>query len=130
VLKPPVMKKIYFLLFAILLLSTSFAFVLFKNSLVGTWKITYPGGSQTTIIFRSNGTIRAEIPSEHFIVEGKYKIKGDVLYVTDSTCGIGYWGKYKPKFFTNDSVYSELIEDSCSGRSNTVDKQTLIRVKN
>lgn len=123
------MKKIYFLLFAGLLM-TGFAFVGLKESLVGTWKINYPSGSQVTIIFRNNGTIRAEIPSEHFTVEGKYKVKGDVLYVTDSTCGTGYWGKYKSKFFTNDSVYSESIEDSCMGRKMTVDKQTLIRVKN
>jgi hypothetical protein len=101
-----------------------------KETLVGTWKINYPNGSQVTIIFRNNGTIRAEIPSEHFTVEGKYKVKGDILYVTDSTCGTGYWGKYKSKFFSNDSVFSESIEDSCMGRKNTVDKQTLVRVKN
>jgi hypothetical protein len=124
------MKKIYFLPVAILLVSTIFAFVTSKETLVGTWKINYPSGSQVTIIFRNNGTIRAEIPSEHFTVEGKYKVKGDILYVTDSTCGTGYWGKYKSKFFTDDSVYSEVIEDSCSGRRNTVDKQTLIREKN
>jgi hypothetical protein len=124
------MKKIFLLPVAILLVSAIFAFVSFKQTLVGTWKITYPGGNQTTIIFRNNGTIRAEIPSEHFIVEGKYKVKGDFLYVTDSTCGTGYWGKYKSTFYSPDSVYSEMIEDSCSGRSGTVDKQTLIRVKN
>lgn len=123
------MKKIYFILLTGLLM-TGFAFVGTKGSLVGTWKINYPSGSQVTIIFRDNGTIRAEIPSEHFTVEGKYKLKGDILYVTDSTCGTGYWGKYKSKFFTNDSVYSESIEDSCMGRKYTVDKQTLVRVKN
>jgi hypothetical protein len=124
------MKKIYLFAAAFLLITTIFAFVAFKEAIVGTWKITYPGGSQTTIIFRNNGTVRAEIPSEHFTVEGKYKMKGDILYVTDSTCGSGYWGKYKSTFFTNDSAYAEVIEDSCSGRRNTVDKQTLIRAKN
>jgi hypothetical protein len=124
------MKKIYLFAAAFLLVTTIFAFVAFKETIVGTWKITYPGGSQTTIIFRNNGTVRAEIPAEHFTVEGKYKMKGDILYVTDSTCGTGYWAKYKSTFFTNDSSYAEVIEDSCSGRRNTVDKQTLIRVKN
>lgn len=123
------MKKLYFLLISILLLTSIFAFVVSKETLVGIWKINYPSGAQVTIIFRDNGTIRAEIPAEHFTVEGKYKVKGDILYVTDSTCGTGYWGKYKSKFFSNDSVYSESIEDSCTGRKNTVDKQTLVRVK-
>ncbi|HEY2350277.1 MAG TPA: hypothetical protein VGH64_14770 [Puia sp.] len=124
------MKKIYLFPAAIMLVAVIFAFGPVKETLVGTWKIHYPSGSQVTIIFRENGTIRAEIPSENFTVEGKYKVKGDMLYVTDSTCGTNYWGKYKSKFFTSDSVYSEAIEDSCSGRRNTVDKQTLIRVKN
>ena len=123
------MKKLYLFLVAIVLVSAMFAFVTSKERLVGTWKINYPNGSQVTIIFRDNGTIRAEIPSEHFTVEGKYKVKGDILYVTDSTCGTGYWGRYKSKFFNNDSVYSESVDDSCMGRKMTVDKQTLIRVK-
>jgi hypothetical protein len=124
------MKKIYFLPVVILFVSVIFGFVILKDTLVGTWKITYPGGSQVTIIFRDNGTIRAEIPAEHFTVEGKYKVKGDIFYIMDSTCGAGYWGKYKSKFMSNDSVYSVLVEDSCSGRFNTINKQTLVRVKN
>ena len=124
------MKKLYFLLISILLVTSIFAFVISKETLVGLWKINYPSGAQVTITFRDNGTIRAEIPSEHFTVEGKYKVKDDIVYVMDSTCGTGYWGKYKSKFFSKDSVYSESIEDSCSGRRNTMDKQTLVRVKN
>jgi hypothetical protein len=123
------MKKIY-LFSASVVLITVLAFVSVKERIEGTWRIKYPGGSQVTIIFRNNGTVRAEIPSEHFTVEGKYRIKGDVLYVTDSTCGTGYWAKYKQTFFSNDSAYAEALEDSCTGRKNTVDKQTLIRVKN
>lgn len=124
------MKKLYFLLIAVLLVTSFFAFVESKQTLVGIWKINYPSGSQVTIIFRDNGTIRAEIPSEHFTVEGKYKVKDDLVYVMDSTCGTGYWSKYKSKFYSNDSVYAEVIEDSCTGRRNTMDKQTLVRVKN
>ncbi|HZZ75267.1 MAG TPA: hypothetical protein VFE04_05035 [Puia sp.] len=124
------MKKINFLAISIFLFSVIFGFVASKETLVGTWKITYPSGDQVTIVFRDNGTIRAEIPSEHFTVEGKYKVKGDMVYVMDSTCGTGYWSKYKSRFISNDSVYSEAIEDSCMGRKSTIDKQTLVRVKN
>ena len=123
------MKKIY-LFTAFVVLITVLAFVSIKERIIGTWKINYPSGSQVTIIFRNNGTVRAEIPSEHFTVEGKYKVKDDIVYIMDSTCGTGYWGKYKQTFFSNDSAYAEAIEDSCTGRKNTVDKQTLIRVKN
>jgi len=123
------MKKIY-LFTAFVVLITVLAFVSIKERIIGTWKINYPSGSQVTIIFRNNGTVRAEIPSEHFTVEGKYKVKDDIVYIMDSTCGTGYWGKYKQTFFSNDSAYAEVIEDSCTGRKNTVDKQTLIRVKN
>jgi hypothetical protein len=122
------MKRISFLLLTGLLI-TVLSFAPLKERIVGTWKITYPSGSQSTLTFRSNGTVMAEIPSEHFTVEGKYKVKGDIIYVTDTTCGTGYWGKYKSNFFSNDSVYAEMIEDSCTGRRYTVDKQTLIRVK-
>ena len=100
------MKKIYLFPIAILLFSIIFAFVTAKETIVGTWKITYPGGSQVTIIFRNNGTVRAEIPSEHFTVEGKYKIKDNIVSIMDSTCGTGYWGKYKQTFFSNDSAFA------------------------
>jgi hypothetical protein len=123
------MKKMYLFAVAFLLISTVFAFMAFKETIVGKWKITYSSGNVTTIIFRSNGTVRAEIPAEHFIVEGKYKMQDNILLVTDTSCGNGYWGKYKPTFFSNDSAYAEVIEDSCSGRRYTVDKQTLIRIK-
>lgn len=119
----------YLFAVAFLLISTVFAFMAFKETIVGKWKITYSSGNVTTIIFRSNGTVRAEIPSEHFIVEGKYKMQGNILSVTDTSCGNDYWGKYKSTFFSNDSAYAEVIEDSCSGRRYTVDKQTLIRIK-
>lgn len=124
------MKKIYFFPIAIILALAIFAFMPSKETLVGTWKINYPNGNQVTIIFRDNGTIRAEIPAEHFTVEGKYKVKGDMVFVMDSTCGTGYWSKYKSKFLSNDSVYSEVVEDSCTGRRKTVDKQTMVRVRN
>jgi hypothetical protein len=123
------MKKIYLLL-SMLLFVTIFAFVRISNSIVGNWKIVYPAGTQVSLEFRKNGTFKTEIPSEHFIVEGKYKMKGDILYISDTSCGAGYWSKYKYTFFSNDSVYSAVIEDSCSGRKAAADKATWVRVKN
>jgi hypothetical protein len=123
------MKKIYLLL-SMLLFVSIFAFVSIGNSIVGNWKIVYPAGAQVSLEFRKNGTFRTEIPSEHFTIEGKYKMKGDIVYISDSSCGSGYWGKYKYTFFSNDSVYSAVIEDSCYGRKATADKATWIRVKN
>ncbi|HMH32563.1 MAG TPA: hypothetical protein VK543_06005 [Puia sp.] len=105
------------------------AFIPVKRNIVGTWLITYKNGNTVKLDIRTDGTIKADIPAEHFTVIGNYKMKGDVFSVTDSTCGVNYWGKYKLRFFGDDSVYSEAIEDSCLGRKSTVDKMTLIRIK-
>ena len=123
------MKKIYLLL-TLLLLVTIFSFVKISNSIVGNWKIVYPAGALVSLEFRKNGTFRTEIPSEHFTIEGKYKMKGDMLLISDTSCGTGYWGKYKYTFLGNDSLHSSAIEDSCSGRKATADNATWVRVKN
>ena len=122
------MKKIYLLL-PLLLLVTVFSFVKMNHSIVGSWKIVYPAGTPISLEFRKDGSFRTEIPSENFTVEGKYKMKGDMLLISDTTCGTGYWSKYRYTFFNNDSVYSAVIEDSCSGRKAAADKATWIRVK-
>lgn len=122
------MKRIYLLL-PLLLVATVFAFVNINHSILGSWKIIYPNGGQTSLEFRKNGTLRVEIPAEHFTVEGKYKMKGDIILITDSTCGTGYWSKYKYTFISSDSVYSVAIEDSCQGRKAAADKATWVRVK-
>jgi hypothetical protein len=122
------MKKTIFLVavfFAFLIV----AFIPAKRNIVGTWLITYKSGSTVTLDMRTDGTVKVDIPAEKFTVIGKYKLNGDVLSFTDSTCGVNYWGKYKVKFLTDDSVYSEAIEDSCSGRKAAGDKATLVRRK-
>jgi hypothetical protein len=123
------MKRIYLLLLVLMSISV-FAFIKINNTIVGNWKIVYPAGAQVSLEFRKNGTFRTEIPSEHFTIEGKYKMKGDILSISDTSCGAGYWSKYKYTFFNNDSVYSAVIEDSCSGRKAAADKATWIRVSN
>ena len=123
------MKKIYLLLLMLIAVSV-FAFVKINTTIVGNWKIVHPAGAPISLEFRKNGTFRTEIPSENFTIEGSYKMKGDMLLISDTSCGTGYWGKYKYTFFNNDSVYSAVIEDSCSGRKAAADKATWVRVKN
>lgn len=119
----------------ILALSALFMLILFafmvpqKKDITGNWVIHYGKGEKITINFRSNGTFLSEIPAEHFIVAGEYKFKNDVLSISDTSCNKNYWGTYKATFFTNDSVYSAVIEDSCQGRRSAADKATMIRVK-
>ena len=105
------------------------AFIPVKRNIIGTWLITYKSGSTVKLDIRMDGTIKVDIPAENFTVTGKYKMKGDVISFTDSTCGVNYWSRYKVTFLSDDSVYSEAIEDSCLPRKSSVDKVTLIRIK-
>jgi hypothetical protein len=122
------MKKLIFLLAACCLF-VLIAFIVPQKNIVGTWTITYKDGKTSTIDFRKDGTFKVAIPAEQFTVEGKYKFKDDILSITDSTCGTNYWGKYKGKFMGADSIYSTVIEDSCTGRRMSADKTTLVRTK-
>lgn len=127
-LKHRVMKNTLFFLAACLLLS-AFVYKSSGKSIVGHWTINYPSGQQVLLDFRSNGTFETVIPAEHFTVGGQFKFEDDILSITDTSCGTGYWAKYKTTFFIDDSVYSAAIEDSCAGRKSAMDKATLIRVR-
>ena len=52
-----------------------------------------------TVDFRKNGSFKTSIPAEQFTVKGKYKWKDDVLYITDTTCGIKLLGKRQRKVY-------------------------------
>ena len=114
---------------AVALVIAAFAFIPPKKSMVGNWVIHYGNDQKITLDFSKNGTVKVAIPAEQFTVEGKYKLKGDILYLNDGTCGLNYWAKYKETFLNNDSVYSVAIEDSCMPRKSSMDKATLIKVK-
>ncbi|MBS1599043.1 MAG: hypothetical protein JST75_12535 [Bacteroidetes bacterium] len=121
---------------SIIALSALFICLLFaftnpnKKNITGHWAVHYRSGNEkVSIHFKSNGTFVAEIPAEHFVVGGEYKLENDILSISDTSCNKNYWGKYKETFFTNDSIYSTVIEDSCSGRRSSADKATLVRVK-
>ena len=100
-----------------------------KKDLVGKWEAHYASGTMMTVDFKQDGTFEASIPSEHFTVGGQYKLDNDVASFSDTSCGKDYWGKYKLTFFSNDSIYSAVMEDSCSGRKSSADKATLVRAK-
>jgi hypothetical protein len=100
-----------------------------KHSLSGHWVSYYGNGQKINYDFRSNGTVKVEIPAESFTVEGKYKLKNDILSLNDGTCGLNYWGTYKETFLSEDSIYSALIDDSCGPRKSAVNKAVFIRVK-
>jgi hypothetical protein len=121
------MKKSFLLLLFCSILEI-LAFNAPKKGLIGLWKITYRSG-HAEADFRSDGSFKAVDDKGGFDINGKYKFKGDVLYISDSTCGTGYWGKYKPSFVNEDSISSVVIEDSCVGRKIVCDGATLVRKK-
>lgn len=127
--------KHQFMKSTILTLSALFIFLLFafmvptKKDITGHWVIYYGQGEKITLNFKTDGTFLGEIPAEHFVVAGEYKFQNDILSMSDTSCNKNYWGKYKETFFTNDSVFSTVIEDSCQPRRSAADKATMIRVK-
>jgi len=124
------MRKFIVLSGAFALAAVIFSFASNDNSVVGHWTITdKKSGTKTIIDFRTNGTMKAAIPKEHFSVEGHYKLNANILSMVDSTCGKNYWGKYKVKFLSNDSFYTESIEDACMGRKSCMEKATLVKNK-
>ena len=125
------MKK-NFKLTALMLCALFFAVLAFtpsKHYLTGQWVSYYGNGKKISYDFRTNGTFKVFIPEESFTVEGKYTLKNNILSFNDGTCGLNYWGTYKTTFNGDDSIYSVVIEDSCMPRKSSVDKTTLIRVK-
>jgi len=106
-----------------------FAFMPAKRNLVGHWTMKFSSGQSANVEFRDDGTFETVIPSEQFTIGGRYNLEADILSISDTSCGNDYWSKYQATFFSDDSVYSAVIEDSCTGRKPAVDKATLIRMK-
>jgi hypothetical protein len=100
-----------------------------EKTLVGNWVIHYGKDLKINLNFNDNGVLKVAIPADQFTVEGKFKFKDGILYISDSTCNSNYWGKYKETFFSDDSLYSIILEDTCIPRKSAMDKATLIRVK-
>jgi hypothetical protein len=123
------MKKTLTFFAAVLIFIFSAFVILPKNDIVGHWAVRDGDNVKMTIDFNKNGTFKVVIPAEKFTVGGQYKMQGDLISFTDTSCGKNYWGKYKFKFLGSDSVYSTVIEDSCTGRKASADKATLVKVK-
>jgi len=123
------MKKLPILIAVAAVLSASIAFIPPAKSIVGKWVITYKGGTKTYVQFHENGIAKAQMPSEHFEVGGKYKFSQNTVKISDTSCNAAYWGSYKLTFHGTDSIYSEVIADSCGPRRGSLDKVFLIREK-
>ena len=119
------MKKLLFSLPLLLI----FAFIPAKRSIVGNWKSFYGNGITGKTSFHSDGTYEATFDGQAWKVGGTYKVDGDVQSITDSTCGFGYWAKYKATWYTDDSVRMTAVEDSCQGRKANADGMVMTRVK-
>ncbi|HEV2482837.1 MAG TPA: hypothetical protein VGS79_24395 [Puia sp.] len=122
------MKKSPFFVALGALLVVAFAFVASKN-FVGHWRVHYGNGDKGNVVFRNDGTAEATFDGTTWKVGGPYKQEGTTLSMADSTCGFGYWATYKATWYSDDSVLTTIIEDTCMGRKNSVDGAVLVRVK-
>jgi len=99
------------------------------KTIVGRWKVAYGNKITGEIVCRPDGHFEATFTGQTWKVGGECKLDGNTVSFTDSTCGFGYWGKYKLTWYSNDSVKSSVIEDSCSGRKMNGDGAVLVRMK-
>ena len=122
------MKK-HFLFTSLIVTLFILAFSPAKKSIVGHWKMSYGNGMTGKAQFNSDGTYEATFDGQDWKVGGTYKEDGGITMITDSVCGNGYWGKYKSKWYTDDSLRTTAIEDSCSGRKANADGAVMVRQK-
>ena len=121
------MKKLVMILPLAAMVGLVFAFA--GKSLVGHWRAKYGNGPTGQIVFRSNGTAEATFDKETWKVGGPFKVQGNTVSISDSTCGLGYWGKYSATWYSDDSVRFKVIKDSCTGRRMNCDGAVIVREK-
>jgi hypothetical protein len=105
-----------------------FAFIPLKHSIVGKWQTYESDGSKSYIDFTSAGKFTYTNKGK-LLHYGIYKMSNDTFLISDHECGNGYWASYKLSFVGDDSVLFAVIEDTCSGRMQQVDKGGLRRAK-
>ena len=105
-----------------------FAFIPQKHSIVGKWQTWESDGSKSYIDFTSAGKFTYTNKGK-LLHYGNFKMSNDTFSITDHECGNGYWASYKLNFVSDDSVSFAVIEDTCSGRMQQVDKGGLKRAK-
>ena len=110
------------------LFTTLFAFAVLPHSIIGKWIIAETDGSKSYIDFTSAGKFTYTNKGK-VIHYGNFKQSNDTFSISDHECGNGYWASYKLTFIDEDSVLFAVIEDTCSGRMQQVDKGGLRRVK-
>ena len=121
------MKKYLLFLPLVALIGTALAFA--GHNLVGRWDAAYGNGPTGKIVFRSNGTFEATFKGQTWKVGGQYKVTGNTVSFADSTCGLGYWGKYDVTWYSDDSAIAKVLSDTCSGRRDNGDGAVLVRSK-
>lgn len=99
-----------------------------KNSITGKWITHEQDGSKIYIDFTGAGTFSYTNKGK-LMHHGKYKQHSDTFLIDDGECGKGYWAKYKLSFVDKDSVTFNVIDDTCSGRMQSIDGGGLKRMK-
>ena len=122
-------KETIFCIFGALILTLSSALIPPKHNMVGRWKANLGNGPKVLLDFSKKGGVQVLNLDGSVVLGGEYKLNDDVVSLADSTCGTQYWSRYKFTFYQEDSMSSEVIEDSCSIRRANVDKATYKRVQ-
>ncbi|HTR28300.1 MAG TPA: hypothetical protein VMH27_03465 [Puia sp.] len=108
-------------------IGTTLAFA--GHSLIGRWNAAYGNGPKGKMVFRNNGTFEATFTGQKWKVGGQYKVTGNTVAFSDSTCGFGYWGQYQMTWYSDDSVMAKVIADTCSGRRGNGNGAVIVRAR-
>jgi len=105
------------------------AFVVASRSFVGHWRVAYANNMKGHVLFRKDGTAEATFDGQTWKVGGPYKVEGNTMSMADSTCGLTYWASYKADWFSDDSMRMVIVEDTCTGRKESINGAVLVREK-
>ncbi|RZK38304.1 MAG: hypothetical protein EOO90_22755 [Pedobacter sp.] len=100
------------------------------SSIEGKWlkKGTFQGKSYDFEgRFKKDGSYDAFMDGKHFVT-GKYTMKHDTIYLTDSGCDSTVVGIYKIRSF-QDSIQFKLIADDCDNRREGTKDLTFGKIK-
>jgi hypothetical protein len=109
----------------------SFFFVSKNDPITGRWE-SQPSakGNVTGVVFKNDSVLEAYVNRKPFAT-GTYRFNeaDSMLSFTDNGCG-GAEGVYKILFFSNsDSMRFKVVSDTCTERSNGMQRLVMGRVK-
>lgn len=96
--------------------------------MVGRWQHHFADGRTALAVFRADSSVDFFVNGKAF-GSGRYHIRQDTFALAYASCNVNYYGTYRLRFLTPDSVRFVVIQDTCRERRVGMDDVSLGRVK-